>query len=76
MMPHPLDIKRNVDNKPPIFLSEESPTQVPRTPASTIKLLEDKLDYYMSTIPKKEQEKKILFSRCINLHNQWLIAFS
>lgn len=49
MMPHPLDIKRNVNTKPPIFLSEESPTQIPRTQASTIKLLEDKLDYYMSS---------------------------
>ncbi|MGI0496387.1 DUF268 domain-containing protein [Arthrospira platensis CENA650] len=58
MMPHPLDIKRNVNTKMPIFLSEESSTQVPRTPASTIKLLEDKLDYYMSTLTKKEPEKK------------------
>ncbi|MFM6402105.1 FkbM family methyltransferase [Planktothrix sp.] len=57
MMPHPLDIKRNVNTEPPIFFSEKSITQVPRTPASTIKLLEDKLDYYMSTISKKEVEK-------------------
>ncbi|EDZ92861.1 protein of unknown function DUF268 [Limnospira maxima CS-328] len=56
MMPHPLDIKRNVNTKMPIFLSEESPTQVPRNHASTIKLLEDKLNYYMymSSLANKE----------------------
>ncbi|MGI0501044.1 tetratricopeptide repeat protein [Limnospira platensis] len=57
MMPHPLDIKRNVNTKMPIFLSEKSPTQVPRNQTSTIKLLEDKLDYYTSKFPKEEDHK-------------------
>ncbi|MDT9259912.1 MAG: protein arginine N-methyltransferase [Limnospira maxima] len=57
MMPHPLDIKRNVNTKMPIFLSENSPTQVLRNQASTIKLLEDKLDYYTSKFPKEEDHK-------------------
>lgn len=60
MMPHPLDIKSNVITQPPIFLSEESPTQVHRNPVSTIRLLQDKLDYYTSMIMNKEIEKNNL----------------
>ena len=61
LIPHPLDIGRNVIENPPLVLNE-SWSQGPRHPESIIKALEDKLDYYISTanIRDKEKEDSIL----------------
>lgn len=45
MLPHPEDIKYNVSDLPPIFLNSEWLKAGERAPASTIKLLTDKLKY-------------------------------
>ena len=64
MLPHPLDIKRNVPNTPPLFLREgwlssERPSE------SKIKILEDKLDYqeHLNRMQKDESRLRKDISR-------------
>jgi hypothetical protein len=50
LLPHPLDILRNVPTMPPVFLNEHWLTFGDRSPESNIKLLTDKVDYLSSAL--------------------------
>ena len=45
LLPHPLDIRANVPNKPPLFLNEHWLEAGVRSNESTIKMLGDQVDY-------------------------------
>jgi len=55
-LPHPLDISCNVRRNPPLFLNAEWSEGGVRTSDSTIKMLEDKLDYYIWQDKQKESD--------------------
>jgi hypothetical protein len=54
VLPHPLDIRRNVDAQPPLFLNHawsDAPAE-----ATRIKRLEDELDYYRSGCQRLQED--------------------
>jgi len=54
VLPHPLDIRRNVDTCPPLFLNQawsDAPAE-----ASRIKRLEDELDYFRSGCQRLQED--------------------
>jgi hypothetical protein len=55
-LPHPLDISCNVRRNPPLFLNAEWSEGGVRTSDSRIKILEDKLDYYIWRDKQKESD--------------------
>ncbi|NEQ99587.1 MAG: hypothetical protein F6K30_23270 [Cyanothece sp. SIO2G6] len=68
-LPHPLDIGCNVVDKPPLFLNEEWSIGKVLSSESTIKMLEDKLDYHMKLSSSYSQEKSNA-ERAILKYNQ------
>ncbi len=75
LIPHPLDIKSNVKTKPPIFLNEKWCENGARTSASTIKMLEDKLDYYVRALQKNKADAATTIVTIHRLSQQILARF-
>lgn len=62
LLPHPLDIRRNSDAHPPLFLNHawsDAPAE-----ATLIKRLEDELDYYRCGFQRLREEARTLIRVC------------
>ena len=69
-LPHPLDIRANVPSKYPLFLNEQWLPDGMRSSESTIKMLEDQLNYYESkNIDHLENNLKLANESITTLHS-------
>ncbi len=75
LIPHPLDIKSNVWRNPPLFLNEKWCENGVRKSASTIKMLEDKLDYYVRAFQEHKNETAATVLTIHQLSQQILARF-
>jgi len=60
MLPHPLDIPRNVSSKMPVVLNEQWLDSGKRAPESSIKLLSDQVDYLSHALKQTQVQDRAM----------------